>query len=115
MPFPQLVGTCTNPWTYPSIYMNGTRGINPVPMMNGGYCMGVLDAVARGELAIILIGWPVAFLWLMKFTMKQQSEREERLLEANKGWQESFDQLSASLSGLSGMIKDKCPNKQQGA
>jgi hypothetical protein len=49
---------------------------------------------------VILAGWPVAFLWLLRYTIIQGYKREKELIEVNRGWQLSFDRLSAAIDKM---------------
>ena len=56
---------------------------------------------------IILVGWPLAFLWLMRYTTVANDKREERLMTSNDKWRDAVLHLTDSINELTIYLK-KC-------
>lgn len=66
----------------------------------------LIQTIAKyDEMALVLAGWPIAFIWFLKFTVQQNAKREERLLQVNEKCQMTFERVSVSLDRLAEEIK----------
>ncbi len=47
--------------------------------------------------AIVFVAWPLAFVWLLKWTMQQSAKREDRLMLANEEWRKALELLTNKM------------------
>lgn len=56
---------------------------------------------------LLFVIWPLLFVWLLVWTMRKSSEREERLMAANDRWQVAVQELTKEIKGIVASVVEK--------
>ncbi|NPV52234.1 MAG: hypothetical protein HPY71_01775 [Firmicutes bacterium] len=49
---------------------------------------------------LVFVAWPLLFVWLLWWTMKEHAKREERLMAANESWRVALEKLAEKIDQL---------------
>lgn len=56
---------------------------------------------------VIVIAWPLLFVWLLQWVMKESAKREERLMQANDKWQAAVERLTEQFDQFRNLVTDR--------
>lgn len=56
---------------------------------------------------LIFAAWPLLFVWLLVWTMKQSAIREDKLMKANDSWRVALEQLAEKIDRLFEKLEER--------